>query len=127
MAGNTLAFVGDDDGGRGIFVRTNGVISPVIRVGDYLYGSTISDLTFTRDGFDRSGTQNLAFSYQLEDGRRGIVLALHIPEPATAIGAVAAAFCILCRHRHRRYLRLIAVSLRVFGLPVPRYAEWHEQ
>jgi hypothetical protein len=82
-----IAFqVGLDAGGSGIFTGPNVTNDTVIRTGNALFGSTVTDLGFFRDGLNDTGA--LAFWANLSDGRQVIVRATpltSVPEPATLL------------------------------------------
>ncbi len=61
-------------------------------------GSTVTNVGFLR-GLNNDG--EIAFVYQLADGRQGVALA--VPEPGSAVvfGAAAVAACNLRRRRGR--------------------------
>jgi hypothetical protein len=84
IGGGTVAFQAKFDGQSGIFLGSGGPITPVITTGDSLFGSAVTTLSFGRFGFDPEATGNLAFYYQLANGRRGIAVAKLVPEPNTA-------------------------------------------
>jgi hypothetical protein len=78
------AFVADlKAGGKGLFTGTDQALDEVIATGDALFGSTVSDLGFFRQGFNDLG--QLAFWAQLTDGREVIALGTPTPEPATVV------------------------------------------
>ena len=81
MAFTALLDAGDDE--RGIFTGADPLADKVIRVGDPLFGSTISELFSLNESLNDSG--QIAFFYSLSDGRFGIARAdpLVIPEPGT--------------------------------------------
>ena len=84
----TVAFSASlDAGGGGIFTGPDPEEDRVIAVGDLLFGSTVAALTFRSAGLNEAG--DVAFSYQLANGRRGIAVAV-VPEPAAAAGCAAA-------------------------------------
>jgi hypothetical protein len=86
-SGEVAFQVGLDAGGSGIFTGSNIVDDTVIRTGDALFGSTVTDLGFFRDGLNDVG--GLAFWATLSDGRQVIVSATPsaaaVPEPATLL------------------------------------------
>ncbi len=66
-----------DAGGRGIWT-TRDLTNAVIKAGDPLFGSTVTAFGGAGGRFDRRGFNNrgqVAFSYVLADGRRGIAVA----------------------------------------------------
>jgi hypothetical protein len=85
--GNTVAFVGIHDtpnapSDYGIFVRSgDGPIEKVIATGESFFGSTLADLYLGPQSLDLSGSGNLAFRYELADGREGVALACIGCEP----------------------------------------------
>jgi len=75
ISGNTTAFQAGYSGGAGtvgIFASISGIIFPVIRQGDSLFGSTVTFLEFGSSGLDGS---NIAFRYSLANNRSGIAVA----------------------------------------------------
>ena len=93
-ASGAVAFrAGLDAGGSGIFATLPGGGAPfaVVQTGDSLFGSTVSNLNFFRDGLGDSNL--LAFKYDLADGRQGIAVAqitapVVVPEPGTVVLSV---------------------------------------
>lgn len=72
----TVAFNATElGGGQGIFVETTGGASPVavIEAGDPLFGSTVTRLKVGR--FALNNRNQLAFRYDLQDGRSGVAIA----------------------------------------------------
>jgi len=83
-----LAFAAElDDGSKGIFTGSNPQSQKVIAVGDALLGSTVTDLSFFRDGLNNEG--QLAFYAALADGRLVIVRADPLPEAFKSFDAQA--------------------------------------
>ncbi len=77
-----VAFYGElDDGTAGLFDGPNSVADKIIMVGDPLFGSTVQWLSFqlpaTRNGFNERA--QVAFRYELVDGRQGIGVATPVP------------------------------------------------
>jgi hypothetical protein len=71
----TIAFIATElGGGEGIFVETTGGASPVaiLEAGDPLFGSTVTLLKVGR--FALNNHQQLAFRYDLQDGRSGVAI-----------------------------------------------------
>ena len=88
VAVNTTTGGASDDSGIYFYDDLLGLLQ-VARKGDAFLGSTITSLDFkpsiTEDGDEQSGFNNLgqiAFAFDLADGREGIAL-WTIPEPAT--------------------------------------------
>jgi hypothetical protein len=80
----TVAFRGVlDEGGQGIFTGPDPLADEVISIGDTLLGSTLVDFQIGKEALNDTG--QLAFLYELADGRRGVARAdpLPIPEPGT--------------------------------------------
>lgn len=70
----------------GIFLGPDVDTDAVIRIGDPLFGSTVSQLGFYRDGLNDAG--QLAFFYRLDDGRIGVARAdpaESVPAPPSAL------------------------------------------
>jgi hypothetical protein len=83
VSGSTVAFRGRYTGGTGgtaIFMFSDGILAPVIKTGDPLFGSTVNGLasntSFGVFGLDAGGSFNLAFQYSLADGRDGVAMAM---------------------------------------------------
>ena len=74
-----------------------GPLTQVIRQGDPLFGSTVTDLSFSDSGFNDSG--QVAFSYQLANGFRGIAVANPVPEPSAVLLLAATGGPLLLRRR----------------------------
>ncbi len=73
-----------DSGGEGIFVGPDSVADKVIAIGDPLFDSTVSFLSFgLGEGLNDSG--QIAFRAVLADGTFTIVRAAPIPEPSTML------------------------------------------
>lgn len=70
-----------DAGGYGIFTGADPATSTVIRLGDALFGSTVTALNIGGSALNDAG--QIAFYYNLADGRNGIALATPVPEPAS--------------------------------------------
>src|SRR5262249_55883815 len=83
IGGDTVAFRGAYVGGSGIYTRASGALSKVIELGDPLFGSTVTNFTFSALGLDPGGSGNLAFTYTLADGRSGVALANSAPPLST--------------------------------------------
>ena len=83
-----IAFAGMlDAGGKGLFTGTDPVADRVILTGDELFGATLTDFSFYR-GFNNNG--QVAFVYQLSDGRTGIAIATPVaPPPRPVITFIA--------------------------------------
>jgi hypothetical protein len=80
----TVAFLADfKAGGKGIFTETDLITDEVIATGDALFGSTVTNLSFVRDGLNDAG--QLAFWATVADGRAFIVRADAAPEPSTVL------------------------------------------
>ena len=86
-----IAFAGTlDDRRRGLFTGTDPVADRVILTGDELFGATLTDLSFYR-GFNNNG--QVAFVYQLSDGRTGIAIATPVSAiPRPVITSITASF-----------------------------------
>ncbi len=89
----------------GLFVGDGGPLETVIKTGDPLFGSTVTDLSFGRFGFDQDGSGRLAFRYALSNGVSGLAFAQPVPEQTTfsmivvAFVAIARRRCVSCRCR----------------------------
>ncbi len=75
--GNTVAFEDSygDDAGQGIFTGTGGALTPVIKTGDSLFGSTVDYLGFGQSALDDDDSGDIAFAYGLADGVYGVAIA----------------------------------------------------
>ena len=103
-----LAALGDtqggatDDTGLYFYDDAKGLL-PVAREGDALLGSTITQLSFSTTWADERRTLNnlgqVVYAFQLADGRSGIAV-WSVPEPSTAIAAIACLVPLLtCRRK----------------------------
>jgi hypothetical protein len=92
ISGGDVAFVADygapfpGTSYTGVFVGDGTQLKTVIKQGDPLFGSTVlqvnsSPLAIGKASLDPTGSGQLAFSYQLADGRIGIAVATPTPEP----------------------------------------------
>jgi hypothetical protein len=80
--------------GSGVFAASEGSLSTVIKMGDPLFGSFLvsfasseHDVPYMASDPDRG--RSIAFTYALEDGRRGVAMATIIPEPTSFfLGAI---------------------------------------
>jgi PEP-CTERM motif-containing protein len=84
--GMVAFFAGLDAGGSGIFTGPDPSLDAVIRSGDLLFGSSVTSLGVRSVSLNSIG--QVAFTYQLADGRSGIALAdpsgtAAVPEPST--------------------------------------------
>lgn len=108
----TVAFSASRDaGGTGIYAALTGITNPftIIRTGDTLFGSTVTDLNFYQGLAEDSNT--LAFTYTLANGVTGIARAnisnvTTAPEPASfalfTLSSLPVGVGVL-RHRKRRH------------------------
>ena len=78
-----IAFLGNLDGTQGLFVGGDPVNDRVILEGDPLFGSTLSDIQFFRNGFNNRG--QIAFRYSLANGLAGIAVATAVPQPGAGV------------------------------------------
>lgn len=82
IADGQVALVGYNDVGQhAVLISINSELSPVLKSGDVLFGSTVVGLSLGRFGLDAAGSGNLTFLYELSDGRFGIAIAHSVPEP----------------------------------------------
>ncbi|MCF2148175.1 PEP-CTERM sorting domain-containing protein [Desmonostoc muscorum LEGE 12446] len=83
-----VAFVATlDAGGFGIFTGADPVADKVIAIGDSLFGSKITGLNFTFEGFNNRG--EIAFAASFEDSTGGYFVAVpvaSVPEPTNLLG-----------------------------------------
>jgi hypothetical protein len=100
-----VAYVTTAFGANGIFVGPS-LADKVIQDGDSLFGAVVQGGTFTPGLSITSYAQNddgqIAFTYTLSDGRRGIGLATPVPEPSAAALFLAGLCGGAMRHRTRR-------------------------
>jgi PEP-CTERM motif len=96
-AGTVAFFAFLDAGGSGIFTGDDPLTDTVIRTGDALFGSTVTDLSFFR-GLNDNG--DITFRYHLADGRTGVAVAV-VPEPASWALSGLGGLGILVRRRRR--------------------------
>lgn len=76
-----------DAGGSGIFTGDDPALHAVVRVGDPMFGSTISSIHATRFDFNNGG--QIAFAYSLTNGTSGIAVATpHLSGDLNADGTV---------------------------------------
>ncbi len=75
IALNMVAFRGDYAGGGGIYTKRGDELAKVAEIGDPLFGSSVTSLSFSDLGLDRTGAGYLAFTYGLADGRSGVAMA----------------------------------------------------
>jgi hypothetical protein len=97
-----IVFAAQLDGaalGNGIFTGPDAVGDKVIQIGDPLFGSTFGSGSISNASLNDAG--QIAFRYELANGRRGIALATPIPEPTSpdynGNGVVDAADYVLWR------------------------------
>ncbi|MBD2540516.1 choice-of-anchor tandem repeat NxxGxxAF-containing protein [Coleofasciculus sp. FACHB-SPT36] len=93
----TIAFFTKlDAGGTGIFTGADPLKDKVISTGDTLFSSTVTSLSFSREGLNNAG--QVAFLASLADGTMGIFRAdpgvsseppKDVPEPASGLGLLA--------------------------------------
>jgi hypothetical protein len=85
-----------------LVVLKDGVVTPVIAVGEELFGSTVSEIQFEPKGFNNA--EQFAFLARLADGRNVVALASPVPEPGAACVLFVFAGSLLPRrrgHTHR--------------------------
>jgi hypothetical protein len=120
IGGNTVAFLAsfDESLRRGVFTSRGGTLINVIKTGDTLFGSTVTELAgnsfeFPRFGIDVGGSGNVAFTYRLVDGRSGIAIATPVPESGGSVLAlIALAVCGVARN-HCQTRELIRPALLI--------------
>jgi hypothetical protein len=95
-----IAYLGYRSGHFGFMVGDGSTFSNVISVGDPLFGSTLKSI---EPGYSLNDRGDIAFRYTLDSGRRGIALAVAVPEPGTIFfSAVGIAGLAAARSRARR-------------------------
>jgi hypothetical protein len=72
-----------DLGGAGVWT-TRDLANPVIKVGDPLFGSAVTTLKLSNRAINDSG--EVAFSYELSDGRHGVARATPVVQYACSNG-----------------------------------------
>jgi hypothetical protein len=95
-----VAFSATLNGVRGIYTEVGPQIARIIGVGDNLFGSTVTQIGFGKDGLNELG--QVGFFYQLANGRTGIALATPVPEPASILLAAIAILAISVVHCARQ-------------------------
>lgn len=92
-----VAFAGLLDSGMGgLFTGYGDSFDPIILRGDPLFGSTLVSVELSRHGL--SDSAEVAFYYELADGRLGVARAGLVPEPGSlALIATGLAFVALAR------------------------------
>jgi hypothetical protein len=110
ISGSNIAFQASENGtiqvdGLFAFSSTIGGLTNVIRNGDTLFGSTVTDIDFGTAGLDGD---NLAFHYTLANGTSGIavasIAAVTVPESSTfalALPALGMVGAVLVRRRKK--------------------------
>lgn len=96
-SGAVAFFANLANGGFGLFNGANPLTNKIIGNGEVLFGSAVVNLAFSSGSLSDSG--QLAFFYQLADGREGIAVANPIPEPSTAVLVVVCMACYFCWRR----------------------------
>ena len=92
---------------EGIFTGPDLSADRVIGTGDPLFGSTVAltrptnSLRPINTWLDMNDSGQIAFRYQLADGRRGIAVATPLPEPGSALLLAAGAVVLMKRTRRR--------------------------
>jgi hypothetical protein len=82
-----------DTGVTGIFTGADPIADKVIAIGDTLFGSRVTSLSFSNKGLNNSG--QLAFVAGLENGISGVFRAdpqppvQSVPEPSSVLGLLA--------------------------------------
>jgi hypothetical protein len=95
----TVVFYAElDDGRAGIFVGPDAAEDAVIRTGDALFGSVVTNLRYFKA---LSDNDDIAFNYTLENGLTGIAVT-RVPEPSGAAIALVGALSVLSRRRRAK-------------------------
>ena len=111
-----VAFLGglDSTGQAGIFTGPDATTDKVILTGETLFGSTLTSLASSgveHPGIiDLNDSGQIAFHYQLADGRQGIAVGTPIPEPEIAIALLMGAAVFCGRRLMRRTLVRLCLS-----------------
>jgi hypothetical protein len=92
----TIAGLATGPGGTRISIFNSGAEDRIISVGDPLFGSTVTALSMTSEGFNNN--ENIAFQATLADGRTVIAIG-SLPEPGAAALIMLAGAGILTRRR----------------------------
>ena len=80
--GRAVFRTGSPSGGN-LYTATASSTDLVLSKGMPLFGSTLFDFQFFRNGFNNAG--QVAFQYQLANGNLGIALATPVPEPSSLV------------------------------------------
>jgi hypothetical protein len=87
IIGNNVAFSGNYAGGNGTFIESSGGIIPVLKSGDTLFGSTVTNSFPILQNDALNALNSMGIRYNLADGRFGYALvnlpSASIPEPGT--------------------------------------------
>lgn len=97
---------GESDDDRGIFYYDSDGLRELVREGNVLLGSEITSFGFVSNGNtigdEQSGFNNhgqVAFRFQLADGREGIAIASIVPEPSTLLLALFGTAMLLAQRQ----------------------------
>ena len=101
-ASGMVAFSGAlDAGGGGVFIGDGMITSEVIQAGDPLFGSIATGVGVFPRSLNDAG--QVAFSYTLANGTRGIAIANPVPEPSASLLLTLSLGLSLARRIRRKY------------------------
>ncbi len=107
---NEVAFTALHSGEYGMYAGSDPAADKIVRIGDSLFGSTLTGIDVHQRGFAKGGLNNLgqiAFAYELANGESGIAIATptgngEVPAPSALVGLVGLAAVGLAMALRRR-------------------------